>query len=124
MVYGGPRRGSSSVLDRKGARARARRNQAPGTPVGGRTLCLRHRHGREGVLVATLQDLSQRMVGLALRPERCKWGKVRRHDGPDDGLDPSAQGPTPLANSTQQARAGERLQVLGAQVQVDGKHRD
>lgn len=64
-------------------------------------------------MAASIQALAHNFIGFALRPEKCKWAKVRRHDGPDI----AARGPTPL-------RAREGLRVLGAQAQVDGKHRE
>lgn len=48
--------------------------------------------------VASIQTFAQLLIGLRLRPEKCKWGKVRRHDGPE----PKARGPTPLFDSVVQ----------------------
>lgn len=58
-------------------------------------------------MITRFQDVAQRMIGLVLRPERCKWWMVHRQDGPE----PSARGPTPVLDSMQQLRAGECLRV-------------
>lgn len=33
-------------------------------------------------IVKSFQDLARRFIGLSLRPDRCKWAKVRRTGGP------------------------------------------
>lgn len=70
-------------------------------------------------MAASTQALAEAQIGLALRPDKCKWAKVLWHDGPDA----TAKAPTPLLGEMHMQSAEQCLRVLGAQVQVDGSMR-
>lgn len=67
----------------------------------------------ERMITTLLRDPPQRAIGLLLRPDQCKWAKIRRVHGPGA----QALHTTPLFDGIQLLNEGECFHGLRAQVQ-------